>query len=96
MESVLPALRWIYEMKDDDFTQQASKHLKDEIPICRQVLSNDILCLTYVLRFRETKLILHVMNPTLVGMSVPYFIEAISTSLNQNQYLQVCSKQEFY
>jgi len=47
MTSVLPVLGWVYEMKDDDLTQQASKRLKKKIEIHDQVLPSDIPCFNY-------------------------------------------------
>ena len=89
VRSVLPVLGWVYEMKDDDLTQQASKRLKDEIKICGRFLPNDIPSFNYVLRSRETELTLKVLNPQFVGNSFQTFVDAINTTLSRNGNIQV-------
>ena len=87
--SVLPVLGWVYEMKDDDLTQEASKCLRDKIEIQDLVLPSDIPSFNYVLRSRETELTLEVQRPKFVGKSFQTFMDAINTSLNLRENIQV-------
>ena len=87
--SVLPVLGWVYEMKDDDLTRQASKRLKDKIGIFNRFLPSDIPSFNYVLRSRETELTLEVVCPEYVGKSFQNFMHAISTTLSRKENIQV-------
>ena len=90
LTSVLPVLGWVYEMKDESFTQHASRYLRDKIEIGSQVLPSDIPSFNHVLQSRESKLALEIKNPSFIGKSFQYFIDILYTTLSLNKNVQVC------
>ena len=87
--SVLPILGWVYEMKDENFTQHASRYLRDKIKIGSQVLPSDIPCFIHILQSRETLLSLEIEKPSFIGKSFQYFIDILFTTLRRNENVQV-------
>ena len=91
-ESVLPILGWIYEMRDDDFTQQAAACLKNEIRIRGKIIPSDIPIINYFLRHRKCFILLRVVDPCFVGNSFEYFFKELQITLDRNPNIQVSLK----
>ena len=89
LTSVLPVLGWVFEMKDESFTQQASRYLRDKIKIEGQIFPSDIPSFSYILQYRETKLTLD-MEHYFFRKSCQYFIDILYTTLGLNEKIQVC------
>ena len=80
--SIIQVFAWIYEMRDDDFTEHAAGCLTNVFSIDKaQVLPTDVPCFNYVLRHRKTPIFLEVIDPLFIGNSFQYFIKELSITL---------------
>jgi len=86
---MLSVTRWIYEMRDDEFTKEAANALKPYILLEGKILHSDIPCLNYMLRAREEKLLLSVRNLRIDDSGYQNFIHELSITLNQNSNIEV-------
>ena len=88
--NILPILQWVFEMRDEDFTKRVATCLRKEMIIYKsQFLPTDIPCLNYVLRARQSELIVKLILPTFVGDCGKYFIEELFVTTKQNFNIQV-------
>ena len=62
---LLQVCSWLYELRDDKFTERAVSNLKDEMVVSGKILPNDIPSFKYVLQLRKTPLSLVVSHPDL-------------------------------
>jgi len=90
VNSILPILVWVREMGNDEFTKQAAACLKDEVVIHEnEILPSDVTNTNYVLRARQTGLVLFVEDPHFIGNSDKYFFKELGATLNENSNIQV-------
>ena len=89
MTSILPLLGWVYEMKVEDLTHQASKFLIEKIMISNQVFPSDIASFNYVLHCQKIEVTIEVQRPDFIGKSFQHFIDALDATLIKNKNIQV-------
>ena len=88
--SILPILGWVYEMGDNDFTDEVAGCLMNKISIVNeQILPSDIPVINYIFRARTAKLSLNLSNPRFVGNCSQYFFTELHKTLNRNQKTQI-------
>ena len=87
--SVLPVLGWVYEIKVEDLTHQASKFLREKIMISNQVFPSDTASFSYVLHCQKIELTIEVQQTNFIGKSFQHFIDALDATLIENKNIQV-------
>ena len=88
--NILPILQWVFEMQDTEFTKRVATCLRNEIVFSKlQILPTEIPCFNYVLRERQTKLIVKLFQPSFVGNCEEYFMNELNITLQRNSYIQV-------
>ena len=94
--NILPKLKWLFEMQDDQFTKQAASSLKDKLEIIRAPIDpTDIASVNYVLRKREDKLTLIIQTPLFKGNWLQCFVKELHATLTQNTSIQVSAVVKF-
>ena len=87
--SIVPVMGWLYEMDNDNFTEEAAGWLRDEIQINGEILPGDIVSVNHILRRRDTGLALKVYDPNFVGGCSNYFFKELDETLAENPNFQV-------
>ena len=58
---------WIYEMRDDIFTEKAAESLPDNVTLTGEILPSDVPGFHYLMRARKTPLCLLLVHPKFAG-----------------------------
>ena len=93
---VLPRMKWLFEMQDDQFTEQAANCFRDKLKIIRAPIDpSDIASVNYVLRKRKAKLTLIIQTPLFQGNWLECFVKELHATLTQNTSIQVSTVENF-
>ena len=80
--NVFQICSWVYEMRDDTFTEKVVDKLQRKLVVTGEILPNDVPGFHYLLRFRKTPLILSIVAPSFVEEALERFFVEMDKTFN--------------